>query len=111
MKFIILCLIWYKKMTGILFYFLAIPSLLVSIIGIVKDKYWFLLIGAVLIFPFSYSLSSAMNFSGFIFLPLFYLGSAVAVHQNNKSAAWLMLMPVFLLAFFLLALVLIFTLE
>jgi hypothetical protein len=98
-------------MTGILFYFLAIPSLLVSIIGIVNDKYWLLLIGAVLIFPFSYSLSSAMDFGGFILLPLFYLGSAVAVYQNKKSVAWLMLLPVFLLALFVLTLVLIFTLE
>ncbi len=98
-------------MTGILFYFLAIPSLLVSIIGIVNDKYWLLLIGAALVFPFSYSLSIAMDFSGFIFLPLLYLGSAFAVYKNNRSVAWLMLMPVFLLALFLLTIVLVFAKE
>ena len=96
-------------MTAIIFDFLAILSLTISIIGIVNDKYWLLLIGAMLVFPFSYLLSSALDFSGFIFLPLFYLGSAIAVYLKNGSVAWLLLLPVFLLALFLLTLVFIFT--
>ena len=96
-------------MTAIIFDFLAILSLTISIIGIVNDKYWLLLIGAMLVFPFSHLLSSALDFSGFIFLPLFYLGLAIAVYLKNKPVAWLLLLPVFLLALFLLTLVFIFT--
>lgn len=96
-------------MTAIIFDFLAILSLTISIIGIVNNKYWLLLIGTVLVFPFSYMLSSALDFSGFIFLPLFYLGSAIAVYLKNRPVAWFMLLPVFLLALFLLTLVFIFT--
>ena len=95
----------------IIFYFLAFLSLLFSIIGIVNEKYWPLLVSAVLVFPFSYFLSSAMDFSGFIFLPLFYLGSAFAVYRNNKPVAWFILMPVLFLALFLLTLAFVFIKE
>ena len=98
-------------MTGTLFYLLAIPSILFSIIAIVNDKYWLLLLGAALIFPFSYSLSKAMDFNGFVFLPIFYLGSAFAVYKKNRPVAWAMLMPVFLLALIVLIVVLIFALQ
>ena len=92
----------------ILFYFLAALSLLFSIIGVVNNNYLLLLICFVLAFPFSYSLGNSLGFSGFIFLPFFYLGSAVAVYKNNRSVAWLLLLPVFLLALFLLTITLIF---
>ncbi len=93
----------------ILIYFLAALSLMFSIIGIVNDKYWLLLLCAVLVFPFSYFLSSALNFGAFIFLPLFYFGSAVALYLKNKTVAWFLLMPVFLLALLLLTIVFVFT--
>lgn len=96
-------------MMEILIDFLAVLSLLFSIIGMINNKYWLLLICAVLAFPFSYSLSSALNLGAFIFLPLFYLGSAAALFTNNRSVAWLVLMPVFILAFFLLTIVFVFT--
>ena len=95
----------------ILIYFLATLSLLVSIIGIVNNKYWPLLAGAVLVFPFSQFLSSALDFSGFIFLPILYLGSAAAVYNNKRSVAWFMLMPVLLLALFLLTIIFVFANE
>ena len=98
-------------MTAILFDFLAVLSLLFSIIGIINNNYWLLLICVVLAFPFSYSLGSALDFSGFILLPFFYLFSAVAVYKNNRSVAWLVLLPVFLLALFLLTTAVIFGFE
>ena len=96
-------------MIAIIFDFLAILSLTISIIGLLNNKHWLLAIGAVLVLPFSYLLSSELDFSGFIFLPLFYLGSAVAVYLRNRPFAWLMFLPVLLLALFLLTLVFIFT--
>ena len=95
----------------ILIYFFAVLSLLLAMLGIVNNKAWPLLVGVVMVFPFSSFLSNALDFSGFIFIPLFYLGSAAAVYWKNRSLAWLCLMPVILLAVFLLTIVFVFAKE
>jgi hypothetical protein len=72
-------------------------SLLVSVIGVVKGKYWLVIIGAVVLIPFSYYLNGAPGANGFaILLPLFQIVSAAAVREGNKVWAWLMLVPAFL---------------
>jgi hypothetical protein len=76
---------------------LVFISLLVSVLGILKDKYWLVLIGAVLFVPFSYYIFGASSANGFTLLPLlFMILSAAAVHEKNRLWAWIMLAPSFL---------------
>lgn len=74
-------------------------SLLVSVIGILKEKYWLIVIGAVLFIPFSYYLSGAPGLARLpILLPGFQVGSALAVREKHKLWAWLLLLPAFFAA-------------
>jgi len=51
----------------------AFLSLLVSIIGIVQNKYWLVLIGVLLFLPFTYYLYGAPGIlSNYVFLLRFY---------------------------------------
>jgi hypothetical protein len=69
-------------------------SLLVSVIGVLKEKVWLVIIGAVLFVPFSYYLSGAPGLAGLpILLPGFQVGSAIAVREKSKLWAWLLLVP------------------
>lgn len=82
-------------LVAILFGFPAVVlSLLVSVIGVLKEKVWLVLVGAILFIPFSYYLSGAPGSAGLpILLPGFQVGSAIAVRQKNKLWAWLLLVP------------------
>ena len=72
-------------------------SLTVSVIGVLKEKFWLVIIGAVLFIPFSYYLNGAAHNNGFPFLlPLLMMGSAAAVREMNKLWAWILLVPSFL---------------
>jgi hypothetical protein len=74
-------------------------SLLVSVIGILKEKAWLVILGAVLFAPFSYYLSGAPGLAGLpILLPGFRVGSAIAVREKNKLWAWLLLVPALFVA-------------
>ena len=69
-------------------------SLILSAIGVLKEKVWLVLAGAILFIPFSYYLSGAPGSAGLpILLPGFQMGSAVAVREKNKLWAWLLLVP------------------
>ena len=93
-------------MTDFLIIFGALFSILASIFGILKNKHWLLLLGALLYIPPCYYLNNAFN--GIIFLPLLNIGSMVAVHNNRKLIAWLFLLPEILLALVFLLLGLVF---
>jgi hypothetical protein len=72
-------------------------SLTVSVIGILKEKFWLVIIGAVLFIPFSYYLSgSPGSYRLPILLPLSQVISAAAVRGKNKIWAWVLLAPAFL---------------
>ena len=72
----------------------VILSLLVSVIGVLKEKFWLVIIGAILFVPFSYYLSGLPGLAGLpILLPGFQVGSAVAVRLKNKLWSWLLLLP------------------
>lgn len=72
-------------------------SLIVSVIGVLKEKFWLVIIGAVLFIPFSYYLNGAAHNNGLPFLlPLLMMGSAAAVREMNKLWAWILLVPSFL---------------
>lgn len=78
----------------------VILSLLVSVVGVLTQKYWLVILGAVLYAPFSYYLSGSPGLAGLpILLPGFQVGSAVAVRERNRLWAWLLLIPAFSVAF------------
>ena len=82
-------------------------SLLVSAIGIRKDKYWLVIVGALLFIPFSYYLNGAAHNNGLPFLlPLFQILSAAAVREKNKLWAWILWAPAFLVSLYILGVVL-----
>ncbi len=70
----------------LLLFWSSIPlSLAVSVVGVQKNKFWLILIGAVLFFPISYYFNGSPTLYGYaILLPLFQIGSAAAVREGNK---------------------------
>lgn len=82
-------------------------SLLVSAIGVFKEKVWLVIVGAVLFVPFSYYLSGAPGSAGLpLLLPGFHVGSAIAVRERNRLWAWLLLLPPLLVILWVLIVVL-----
>jgi hypothetical protein len=76
-----------------------IATLLVSTAGMVWKRYWLLLVGALLFFPFSLYLSGLPATRGLgLFLPVFQLGAALAVRARKYPLAWVMVSPVFILS-------------
>lgn len=77
-------------------------SLVVSALGVWKEKYWLVLLGAVLFIPFSYYLSGAPgSYRLPLFLPVFQVFSAVAVREKQTRWAWLLLTPAALAALYI----------
>ena len=88
----------------------ALLALLLSVIGVFKEKFWLVLIGAVLFIPFSYYLSGSPSLAGLpILLPGFQVVSAVAVRQERKLWAWLLLVPAFFTVLWVAGVVLVYT--
>ncbi len=81
-----------------LLFWLSIPlSLILSIIGVLKDKFWFVLLGAVLFIPIAYYLNGSPSLNGFaILLPLFQVAAAAALREGYKRWAWILLTPAIL---------------
>jgi hypothetical protein len=76
-----------------------ILSLLVSVLGLILKRPWLLVVGAVLIAPFSYYLSGAPRINGLgIILPLFQLGAAYEIKTRKVAAAWILMLPAFLIS-------------
>ena len=72
-------------------------SLAFSGIGVFRKKHWLVILGAVLFLPFSYYRNGYPGLRGFaILLPLFQMGSAAAVRENNQIWAFLLLAHPFL---------------
>lgn len=85
----------------------AFLSLVVSIIGVLKDKYKLALLGALLFLPFTYYLNGAPGSRGFVLLlPLLQFGSALAVFQKKRTLASLLLTPSVLTVLWVLGVVL-----
>jgi hypothetical protein len=90
----------------IIFWIAVILSLILSVIGIIKNKFWFLIIGAILFLPFVYYFGGSPTTRVIIVLPVLQLGSAYAVSKNNKFLAWGLFLPVILFILFVLGIVL-----
>jgi hypothetical protein len=77
----------------------VIASLLIAGIGVWKEKFWLVLIGAVLFVPFSYYLFGSPGLIGPPALVLLgYFGSAVAVYAKKKNLASVLLLPALLVS-------------
>lgn len=85
-------------MAQILFWPFIIASILISLIGIYFKKSYFLLISALLIVPLALYLAATPRFSlrGLI-LPLFYIGSYLALKKNKLWSSLLIVTPVYIL--------------
>lgn len=76
---------------------LALVSFGLSLFGLIRKRYWFLVAGAILILPSSYYLSGAPgSYRLPLLLPLFLLGSAYAVYKNKMNIAWILFVPLLL---------------
>jgi hypothetical protein len=89
-------------------FWLSIPvSLILSVLGVLKNNYWLVLIGAVLLFPISYYFNGSPSSHGYaIFLPIFQVISAAAVKEEYRLWAWLFLLPAFSIVFWFIFVVL-----
>ena len=81
---------------GLVFWSLIISSLIVSVIGVIKRKPAFLIIGAILVIPLSLyiSFTPLFRYIGLV-LPLFQLGASMAIYKNVIWLGWLLLLPIF----------------
>ena len=72
-------------------------SLVVTIVGILKEKVWLVILGAAFFAPFAYYLFGASSANVFALIPLFLLlGSAVAVYLRKRLWAWVLAAPALL---------------
>jgi hypothetical protein len=90
----------------LLFQISTVLSLILSVIGLVKNKYWFLAIGAVLFLPFVYYFGGSPTTRIIIVLPFLHFGSAFALYKNNKMLAWSLFSPVIFFVLFVIGIVL-----
>ena len=82
---------------------LVAGSLLLSVFGILKDRYWMVILGAILFLPVSYYLFGATGANGFTLATVFFQTlSAAAVAEKNRLWAWILLAPSFLLVLWVL---------
>jgi hypothetical protein len=73
---------------------LFIISIIVSIMGILNKGYGLVLLGTVLIIPYTIALNNTKTFYGFaLLIPLFQLGCAWAVKEDNDFWAWVLFSP------------------
>ena len=71
-----------------------IASFVFSVIGCIRKRYMWLVLGAVFALPISLYLGATPGFKYFMaFLPLFQLCSAYAVHKRVKWLSWVLLVP------------------
>jgi len=94
-------------------FWVSIPvSLALSVMGVLKNKYLLVLIGAVLFFPISYYFNGSPTFYGYgLFMPIFQVISAAAVKKGNKLWAWLFLLPAFFIVLWFVAVALLYQLS
>jgi hypothetical protein len=72
-------------------------TLILAVIGLLRNKYLFLLGAAILAFPFSWYLSGFPRISSPVFLlPLFLFGSSYLMFREREMLAWLIAVPYFL---------------
>jgi hypothetical protein len=69
-------------------------SILASIVGILNNRAWIVLLGALMIIPFAYNLNSLPPFGGYaLLLPILQTASAFAVFEEKPVWAWVLFTP------------------
>lgn len=77
-------------------------TVVLSLIGLFKANYRFLVAAAVLAVPFSWFLSGFPAIHSLVFLlPLLIFGAAFALYRGHEMIAWLVALPFFLAILFL----------
>ncbi|MBL8088801.1 MAG: hypothetical protein KF758_13735 [Anaerolineales bacterium] len=94
-------------MPALIFGMLVVLALVLSIFGLIKNKTWLVVIGAVLFLPFVYYFGGSPNTRIIIVLPFLHFGSAYALYQNNKMMAWSLFSPVIFFVLFVMGIVVI----
>lgn len=83
-----------------------LATVILALIGLIKNNYRFLFAAAILALPFSWFLSGfpAMQFPSLlnIFLPAFLYGSSYFMFRGREMIAWLLSIPFFLAVLLLL---------
>jgi hypothetical protein len=75
----------------------AFLSLLLTAVGVRKERPWLVIVGAVLFVPFAYYLSGAPgSYRLPLLLPLLQAASVPALRAGRKAWAWVLLVPAFL---------------
>ena len=95
-----------SSLPAILFGGLSITALVVSIIGLIKNKTWLVVLGAILFLPFVYYFGGSPTTRIIIVLPLLHFGSAYALYKNNKMMAWSLFSPVVMFVLFVVGIIL-----
>ena len=74
-----------------------IITVILAIIGLIRNNYRFLVAAAILALPFSWYLSGFPVVRSPVFLlPLLLLGSAYAEYRDREMLAWILAIPFFL---------------
>jgi hypothetical protein len=73
-----------------------ITSILLSIVGVWLKKPTFLITAGIVCIPFTYYLSGFRTPA--VILPLFQFGSAYAITRQKNLLAWLLILPIILIA-------------
>ena len=74
-----------------------VTTLILAVIGLLRNNYLYLLGAAILAFPFSWYLSGFPRISSPVFLlPLFLFGSSYLMFREREMLAWLIAVPYFL---------------
>lgn len=74
-----------------------IITVILAIIGLIRNNYRFLVAAAILALPFSWYLSGFPVIRSPVFiLPLLLLGSAYAKYRDREMLAWILAIPFFL---------------
>ncbi len=72
-------------------------TVILAIIGLIRNNYRFLVAAAILAFPFSWFLSGFPSVRSPVFLlPLFLFGSGYAMYRGREMFAWILAVPFFL---------------
>jgi hypothetical protein len=76
---------------------LTFISAVVSVMGVARNNYRFVLAGVIILLPVCFDLNGTVSFRGLILLPLFHIASIFSLNENRKNLAWLFLLPSILL--------------
>ena len=71
-----------------------ITSIVLVSIGIYSKRIWLIILGTIFAMPISWYLGSTPKFRYFMYaLPIFFIGSALAIEYGKNRLAWIFVLP------------------